>query len=355
MTKQEFLDRSRKIHGYKYEYLNLSDKVLSTDYLDLRYNGLAYRQKVSKHLIGRCPEKNTPKKTQEEFLKQCEETWGNKYDYSLTKYDGALKKIKIIYDGVIFEQDAVSHISGQAPEKTLTKENFIRKSKLKHGNKYDYSLVNYISGDKAVMIGYNGIFYLQKPYQHLRSCPENLKLAIRKTTKKFVTESNLIHDFKYIYDKSDYKKNQIKVTITCPIHGDFDQTPLSHIQGCGCPHCHESHGEKEISKILKKLNIHFDRQKKFPGCRNICELPFDFYIPSAGTLIEFDGKQHFQPIDHFGGIQAYETLKINDKIKSDYCEENYINLVRIRYDQIEDIEKILWENLKTFIKKPKLS
>ena len=55
-------------------------------------------------------------------------------------------------------------------------------------------------------------FLLQKPYQHLRSCPENLKLTeIRKTTK-ICNKSNLIHDFKYIYDKSDYKKNQIKVT-----------------------------------------------------------------------------------------------------------------------------------------------
>ena len=69
------------------------------------------------------------------------------------------------------------------------------------------------------------------------------------------------------------------------------------------------------------------------------------------TCIEFDGKQHFQPMEFFGGMKAFESLKINDKIKSDYCEDNYIDLIRIRYDQIDDIHQILWDNLKNRIKK----
>jgi hypothetical protein len=58
-----------------------------------------------------------------------------------------------------------------------------------------------------------------------------------------------------------------------------------------------------------------------------------FIYQSKRTCIEFDGKQHFQPIEHFGGLKAYESLKINDKIKENYCEDNYINLIRIKYDQ----------------------
>jgi hypothetical protein len=58
---------------------------------------------------------------------------------------------------------------------------------------------------------------------------------------------------------------------------------------------------------------------------------FDFYLPKYRTVIEFDGKQHYEPMEYFGGIESYERLKINDKIKSDYCEENYIDLIRIRY------------------------
>jgi hypothetical protein len=64
------------------------------------------------------------------------------------------------------------------------------------------------------------------------------------------------------------------------------------------------------------------------------------------TCIEFDGEQHFHPVSHFGGIMAYEKLKINDKIKNDYCEDNYINLIRIRWDQIDEISQILQRNLK---------
>lgn len=354
MTKSEFLERARSIHGYKYDYPNLGDKVLSTDDIEITYEGTTYSQKVVKHiLLGRCPEKSTPRKTQEQFIKECRGVWGDKYDYSLVEYKGALKKVKIIFEGIVFEQTAVSHISGQAPENTLTQESFIKRSIKKHGKKYDYSLVKFVSGDTVVMIGYQGIFYLQKPYHHLKSCPENIKLSVRKTTKKFIIESNLVHDNKYNYDKTEYIKNQIKVIITCPIHGDFKQNPLSHIQGCGCPNCNESKGEKEIAKFLDKNKITYSRQHKFPDCRNVFELPFDFYIPSIRTCIEFDGKQHYEPLEFFGGLKAYETLKVNDKIKSDYCEEEYINLIRIKYTDLDNIYQILWENLKNHIKTKK--
>jgi len=351
MTKQEFLEKARGKHGYKYQYPNLNDKILSTDDIEVVYEGKTYTQKVVKHIMGRCPEKNTLRKSTSEFISEAKSIWGDRYDYSLVDYKGALKKVKIIFEGIIFEQKAISHLQGQAPEKNLNQENFIRKSKIKHGDKYDYRYTKFNSGDSPVMIGYNGVFYLQKPYQHLvGNCPENLRLSTRKTTSSFIRESMLVHDFKYNYDKTDYIKNQTKVIITCPIHGDFSQRPLSHLQGSGCPNCNESIGEKKIAKFLNENKILYDRQYKFPDCRNIFELPFDFYIPSMRTIIEFDGKQHYEPMEFFGGVESYERLKENDKIKNNYCEENYINLIRIRYDQIEDIQNILWENLKVFIK-----
>ena len=351
MTKYEFLEKAREKHGYKYQYPNLSDKILSKDDIDILYNGVLYKQKVVKHiLLGRCPEKNTPTKTTEKFIDEAKKVWGDKYDYSLVEYKGALKKVKIIYDGIVFEQTAVQHLQGLSPEKNLTKDNFIRKAKIKHGDKYDYSQVRFKDGNSAVMIGFQGIYYLQKPYHHLSgNCPENINLAVKKTTKQFIIEANSVHDFKYNYDKCDYIKNQVKVTITCTLHGDFEQRPLSHLQGNGCPHCSESRGEKEIAKFLDKYDIFYERQKKFHDCRNIFELPFDFYVPSIRTCIEFDGKQHYFPVEHFGGLKAYECLKVNDKIKEDYCEDNYINLIRIRYDQFDDIYQILWENLKNVI------
>jgi hypothetical protein len=345
MTKQEFLDRAREKHGYKYQYPNLSDKVLSSDDIDILYNGVLYKQKVVKHiLLGRCPEKNTPIKTTEEFIRESKLIWGDdKYDYSITEYNGSLKTIKIIYEGIVFEQIASSHLR-YAPELQMNRDFFIKKAQDKWGKeKYDYSLVEYRHCKSKVKIIYNktGEIFEQAPSLHLSRAPEKIKLAVRKTTEQFINEANVVHDFKFSYDKTEYIKNQIKVIITCPIHGDFEQRPLSHLQGNGCPNCNESRGEKEIVKFLNKHNINYERQKKFHNCRNVFELPFDFYIPSKRTCIEFDGKQHYQPMEFFGGVNAYESLKINDKIKSEYCEDNYIELIRIRYDQIEKVDTIL--------------
>ena len=346
MTKQEFLNKAREKHGYKYEYPNLNDKILSNDDIDIVYNGQYYKQKISKHIsLGRCPEKNTPRKTTEEFIMEARKIWGNKYDYSLVDYKNALEKVKIIYDGIIFEQVATSHLK-YAPELLMNREYFIKKAIDKWGNKYDYSLVEYVHCKKHVKILYNNQLFNQTPYQHLKCAPENIHLSIRKTTEKFIEEANQIHDNKYSYDKTNYIKNQIKVIITCPLHGDFEQTPLSHIGGCGCSHCHESKGEKAINKFLSKNNISYKRQHKFSDCKNIFQLPFDFYIPNIRTVIEFDGKQHFEPLEYFGGLKTYERLKHNDNIKNSYCEDSFINIIRIRYDQINNIDHILFENLK---------
>lgn len=343
MTKKEFIERAREKHGYKYNYPTLKDKVLSNDDIDIEYQGVTYRQKVVKHItLGRCPEKNTPSKTTEQFISEAKEIWGDKYDYSLVEYKGALKKVKILYKGIIFEQVATTHLQGQSCEKNLNQEYFILKSKEKHGDRYDYSLVKFKGGHIPVMIGYKGVFYMQKPYYHLSgSRPENIILSIRKTNKTFINEANVIHDYKYSYDKVEYTTNQSKVIITCPIHGDFEQRPLSHLQGCGCSNCNESKGEKEIAKFLDRNKISYYRQHKFPDCKNTFELPFDFYIPSRRMVIEFDGKQHFEPMDFFGGVENFEKLKLNDSIKNNYCEDNMIDILRIRYDQYENIDRIL--------------
>jgi hypothetical protein len=351
MTKEEFLERARNKHGYKYEYPNLSEKILSTDVIDISYSGCFYKQRVDKHIyLGRCPEKNTPRKTTQEFIEEARKVWGDKYDYSLVEYRGALKKVKILCSGIVLEQVAISHLQGLSPEKILTKENFIRKAKKLFGDKYDYSQVKIKNGRTVVMIGYRGIFFLQKPSDHLAGrCPEKIVLAVRKSLRQFINEANSIHDFRYSYDKSEYITNQTKLVITCPVHGDFQQRPLSHLQGNGCPNCSESKGEKQIAKYLDKNNISYFRQHKFDDCKSIFTLPFDFYIPSKRTIIEFDGKQHYEPNEHFGGLKAYESLKVNDKIKNDYCEDNFIDLIRIRYDQVDRIFDILKESLKNKI------
>jgi very-short-patch-repair endonuclease len=337
MTKLKFLEKARFTHGYKYNYLDLPEKILQNDYLKIEFEGNIFEQKVLKHLIGKCPEKTPVKNTTEDFIQKAKIKWGDKYDYSITNYINAKTKIKIIHNGIIYEQLPNSHLKYPV-EGFLDNDVFMQKAKQKWGNKYDYSLVNFISSNVKVKIKYGEIIYEQTPHNHLKYAPEKV---LRKTQEEFINECKLIHDNKYNYDKTIYILDRIKVNITCPEHGNFEQLPNHHKKGVGCPSCNESKGEKKISSFLKKNKINFDRQKKFKNCKNIYELPFDFYIPSKRTCIEFDGKQHFEPLDFFGGLEAFEKLKINDDIKNNFCEDNYINLIRIKYTEIDKIDQLL--------------
>lgn len=106
----------------------------------------------------------------------------------------------------------------------------------------------------------------------------------------------------------------------------------------------ESYGEKKIKKYLDINNIKYEQQKTFEGCLNKKKLLFDFFIPNLNTCIEFDGAQHFKVVDWFGGKEGYIKRKENDIIKNNFCEINKINLLRISYEDINIIDKILSDN-----------
>jgi hypothetical protein len=120
--------------------------------------------------------------------------------------------------------------------KNVTTKEFIEKSKLIHGDKYDYSKVDYKYSNKDVIIicKIHGDF-LQIPNTHLNNhgCSKCAGIAKSNTTE-FIENAKLIHGDKYEYFKVDYKNNITKVIITCKVHGDFLQTPKSHLKGHGC-------------------------------------------------------------------------------------------------------------------------
>ncbi|HFD2033423.1 TPA: hypothetical protein ACF2DD_002000 [Clostridium perfringens] len=119
--------------------------------------------------------------------------------------------------------------------------------------------------------------------------------------------------------------------------------PSNLKSGVGCPICDESKGEKAIRLYLEKNKIGFIQEYRFEDCRCKKELPFDFYIPEYNLCIEFDGEQHHKAFKYFGGEEKLKLTQTRDKIKDDYCKDNGINLLRIPYYKLDEIEEILDE------------
>lgn len=126
-----------------------------------------------------------------------------------------------------------------------TLEEFVRKSRLKHGDKYDYSKVEYVNNRTPVTIvcPKHGEF-IQKPHEHLtgygcRKCGMELNVSHRGfTTEWFIKKAREVHGDKYDYSRVDYVDCETKVCIICPEHGEFWQAPVSHATAKqGCPKC----------------------------------------------------------------------------------------------------------------------
>ncbi len=211
-----------------------------------------------------------------------------------------------------------------------------------HHKKYDYSKVKYKSIKEKVIIicPIHGEFE-QSIESHIRKkagcskCFGNNK----STTAEFILKAIQYHGKKYDYSKVKYTTSHHKVTIICPIHGAFEQLPGNHLnKSAGCPVCNESKGEKKVSEILTDLNITFQRQCRFEKCRDKYTLPFDFFLTDYNICIEFDGIQHFIEQGLFNNLE--DTIK-KDNIKTTYCLKNNIKLIRIKYDNIQNILEIL--------------
>ena len=285
------------------------------------------------------------KLTTSNFIKIASKIHNNKYDYSLVEYINAITKVEIICpEHGIFKQTPNNHTSNKngcpicKNEKRLL-TNFIEKSKEIHNNKYDYSLVDYKNiRTKIKIICPNHGLFTQTPNNHLnlkQGCPK----CVKHDKETFIKKSKEIHGDKYDYSLVEYKNTTTKEKIIYPIHGMFEQTYSSHIyHKSGCPKCLESKAEREISFFLKDISIKYISQKKFVGCRNKRQLPFDFYLPELNMCIEFDGEQHYRQ-HKVWGYEKFQQTQINDKIKTTYCLENNIKLVRIKYD--ENIENKL--------------
>lgn len=298
------------------------------------------------------------------FIEKAKNVHGNKYNYSKTEY-GKDNKTKVCIICPIhgeFWQTPNNHLTGYGCKKCgrklansktrFTNEEVIKKFVELHGDYYDYSKVNYINEKTPITIicPKHGEFQ-QTPGSHITQkagCPICARLKAKnkqlKTIDQFISDAKKIHGDIYDYSLVNYQGAYVPVAIICKKHGLFYQTPHAHLSSkSGCPHCIL----KSQTKLFNKL------QKDFPNDEILFEVGnkiipwlekqrFDIYFPKYNIAIEYNGKQHYVPVKRFGGEIGYQKTINRDLIKEQKCKLNNCTLLKIKYDYSnEDYQNLI--------------
>jgi very-short-patch-repair endonuclease len=269
--------------------------------------------------------------------------YNNFYDYSMVEYINNKTKVKIIcpiHDEFLKRPN--DHLNGvgcsKCSKKYMDTKYFIEKSDEIHKGFYDYSMVEYINNKtKVKIICPIHDEFSQLPGDHMKKhgCPDCVQLK-KKTTKQFIKEAIEIYGDKYNFSLVEYINSMTKVKIICPVHGEFMITPNNFLsKNNGCPDCNNkrSKGELEIKNFLLEKNIKFKEQKTFEGCVFKYKLKFDFYLPDYNLCIEYDGQQHFEKYRFEKDDTKLKIRQQRDQTKNEYCKNNNINLLRIKYNE----------------------
>lgn len=310
ISTEEFILRAKDVWGDRYiydkvEYTTNKAKVIVTcrKHGDFPTNAYDFLQGHGCPECGKEAVRIARRKDQEQFLVECKKVHGDKYDYSKTVYEGKRKKITIICPTHgPFEQWPDNHLNGEGckwckrdMQKNLYKmglEKFIEKARKVHGNRYDYSLVEYVN-------------------------------------------------------------NKTDVTVICPDHGPFKVMPQDHLQKLnGCPKCSTSKGEKKILLWLEANNINYRWHRSIkselaPGKRK--KFIPDFQIIGQENeirmIIEYNGDQHYKPRPKWGGERQFKYQQIRDEALREYCHNENIPLLEIPYTEFDNIDSILERKL----------
>jgi hypothetical protein len=296
---EEFEIKAKVVHESRYtydstSYIKISEKVK----INCPEHGW-FIQNASSHIDQKqgCPDCGRESQSQkrqlgiETFLERARNVHGTKYDYSNVNYLNQIKKVTIIcpIHGQ-FYQEPQNHLTGSACPKCAIID------------------------------------------QH--------KLQL-KGVEEFIQDSIKIHGDKYDYSQVDYQGGKKMVKLICPKHGGFHQTPNNHQRGNGCPNCNSSKGEEQIKRFLESHHIAFIQQHTFPELKDRRLLKCDFYLPDHNIVIEFHGRQHYEVVHSFGGEAAYLENVRRDKLKRTYLLNKGINFIEISYKQ--NIKSILEE------------
>lgn len=337
LTTEEFIEKAKTIYGDKYDYSKVNYTGNKNKICIICPTHGEWLVTPNNFLRGseclKCY--GTPKLTTSEFIEKAKQVHGNKYNYSKVAYNGNKSKVKIIcpIHGE-FLQSAASHLKGAGCPacsglEKITKEVFLKKSKLNHITVYDYSKVDFNNSNEKVCIicPIHGEFWQTANYHmYGGNCPKCTG-GMRLSKEDFLKKAKAIHGDKYDYTKVIYKNYSTKVEIVCKEHGSFLQTPNNHLFGAGCPTCPQSNLEGELRQFLIRNQIKFEQEKTFPWLKYKRKMFLDFYLPDFNIAIECQGGQHFSPIDLFGGEEFFNKTLLRDNIKNELCIEHGIKII----------------------------
>lgn len=277
LTAKEYIAQAKEVHCNLYDYSKVDYKTINQKITIICRKHGEFEQTPITHKNGSgCPVcSGNVKLTAEQFITQAKEVHEEKYDYSKANYKTNNQKVTIICrEHGEFKQTPKSHRKGAgcpicSGNAKLTTEQFILKAREVHGDLYNYTKVDYKTTNQKVTIicRKHGVFE-QKPNSHISSgqgcpiCGGKIKL----TTEQFIVQAKEVHGERYDYSKIDYKDAWKKVTIICREHGDFEQAPISHKSGTGCPVCS---GKAQLS--TEQFILHKDgrlEHKEFLGDEN---------------------------------------------------------------------------------------
>lgn len=313
-------------------------------------------------------------KTHEEFILEVLSLVGNEYEvagkYSNSHTDTSFYHVKCSREfemtpSNFLRYQRCSLCSQEAKNRKATKtaKFFLGEVFEMVGSEYTF-LEEYTKADVPILVkhGICNHEYKVTPNHFLidgTRCPNcdlkrraHLQLQNRKTHDFFTKEVYELTDGDYaVIGKYETAIKKIEfLHLDC--NRKFPMEPTNFLSGQRCPHCRLSKGSVAIYDLLIRKSVAYELEKRFEGCRVVKPLPFDFYIKDR-ILIEFDGQQHFLPVQ-FGGVSkkeaalASENVQRRDKIKNKYCIDNNIPLIRIPYWEYNNIEVILESALAHF-------
>lgn len=303
---QDWINKFKYIHGDKYDYSLINNENYKENKVPIicKEHGIFYQIK-SDHARGRgCKKCNATshhgskknllnnyvpshilierdycrKLTKEIFLERAKEKFNNRFDYSEINYVNRLTPIKIICN--------------------------------KHGE------FNVTPKQHLNSCGCPGC------------CKENRSKSRTLSKEKWLEECIKIHGNKYDYSKVNYKTGNDYVEIICPKHGSFFQKASNHRYGCGCQKCSETHLEEDIRVLCENNNIKYEYQKMFPW---LGKLRLDFYFPDYNFAIECQGDQHFNLCTYYDNEESFKLRQERDKLKYKLCFENNIQIFYFSY------------------------